>query len=112
MAKNGVFTKAAAVAVLVGAIGGGFNWLDANFVSAGEFQREQQTAQAERTELRRSMIEMQLRQIEGELYDRKQEYAASPNEIVARRIQELDLDKRFLQAALSALISPRAGDMP
>lgn len=104
------FTRVTAVFVLIGMIAGTFVWLDTKFVSAGEFKREQQQVHTSLTGLKVQMIEMTLRQIESELYERMRENEASPSDITARRIRDLNLDKTLLLGRLNGLRISNAGE--
>ena len=82
-----------AVAAVLAAFGGAVAWTDARYVTAAVYAQEREQAAIQRAAISKTVLNIELRQIESELYDREAQMAKQPSDILASRIRQLKFDK-------------------
>lgn len=104
---NGTLRQIAVGLAIVGLIGGGFIWMQANYVSATEFERAQKITSEQLVGLSSELAVIKLILIDRELFDRRRELEVQPtSKLLRERIHELERNRRILENVIFSQAIP------
>jgi len=86
-------TSILAFIAMIAAFGGAVAWGDGRYLLAGIYEKDQLQAAVERADISKTVLNIQLRQIESELFERRMQQEQTPSILLRERIQDLVFDR-------------------